>query len=118
MALSIVRGAGALRAQLAPWRREGLRIGFVPTMGALHRGHAALVEHALAACDRVIASVFVTPAQSALNKDVPRSPRIEAADATLPTEFGAHLLKVPARLLVAARLGTTRLIDTIPVQRA
>jgi pantoate--beta-alanine ligase len=103
---------------LAPWRRQGLRIGFVPTMGALHRGHAALVEHPLAACDRVIVSVFVTPTQSALNKDVPRSPRIEAADATLPTEFGAHLLRVPARLLVAARLGTTRLIDTIPVQRA
>jgi pantothenate synthetase len=62
--------------------------------------------------------VFVNPTHCAPSEDFARSPRIEEADAALRTEVGAHLLYAPARLLAAARLGTTRLIDTIPVQRA
>jgi pantoate--beta-alanine ligase len=73
-----------------------LRIGFVPTMGALHRGHAALVEHALAACDRVIVSVFVNPTQFAPNEDFARYPRTEEADAALLDRVGAHVLYAPA----------------------
>ncbi|TQF76686.1 pantoate--beta-alanine ligase [Elioraea sp. Yellowstone] len=96
MALSIVRTAAALRAALAPWRREGRRIGFVPTMGALHRGHAALVERALASCDRVVVSVFVNPTQFAPNEDFARYPRTEAADAALLERVGAHVLYAPS----------------------
>lgn len=94
--IATVRTAAALRAALAPWRREGLRIGFVPTMGALHRGHAALVEHALAACDRVVVSVFVNPTQFAPNEDFARYPRTEAADAALLDRVGAQVLYAPA----------------------
>lgn len=94
--IATVRTAAALRAALAPWRREGLRIGFVPTMGALHRGHAALVEHALAACDRVVVSVFVNPTQFAPNEDFARYPRTEAADAALLERVGAQVLYAPA----------------------
>jgi pantoate--beta-alanine ligase len=61
MALSIVRTAAALRAELAPSRRAGQRIGFIATLGALHRGHAALAERALAATDRVGAHVLYAP---------------------------------------------------------
>ncbi len=94
--IATVRTAAALRAALAPWRREGLRIGFVPTMGALHRGHATLVERALAACDRVVVSVFVNPTQFAPDEDFARYPRTEAADAALLDRIGAHLLYAPA----------------------
>lgn len=96
MALSIVRGARALRAQLAPWRREGLRIGFVATLGALHRGHTVLVEQALAACDRVVVSVFVNPTQFAPNEDFARYPRTEEADAALLERVGAQVLYAPS----------------------
>lgn len=96
MALSVVRGPAALDAALAPWRREGLRIGFVPTMGALHRGHAALIERALACCDRVVVSVFVNPTQFAPNEDFARYPRTEDADAALLERSGAHVMYAPS----------------------
>lgn len=95
MALSIVRTAAALRAELAPWRRAGKRIGFVATLGALHRGHAGLVERALAATDRVVVSVFVNPTQFAANEDFSRYPRTEDADAALLDRIGAHVLYAP-----------------------
>lgn len=90
-----IRTAAALRAALAPWRREGLRIGFVATLGALHRGHAVLVERALAACDRVVVSVFVNPTQFAPHEDFARYPRTEAADAALLERVGAQVMYAP-----------------------
>ncbi|WP_439580384.1 pantoate--beta-alanine ligase [Elioraea sp.] len=96
MALSVVRTAAALRALLAPWRREGTRIGLVATLGALHRGHAVLVERALAACERVVVSVFVNPTQFAPHEDFARYPRTEAADAALLERVDAHVLYAPA----------------------
>ena len=52
-----------LRQRVAGWKREGLRVGFVPTMGNLHAGHHSLVRLARAEADRVVASVFVNPTQ-------------------------------------------------------
>ena len=70
----------SLRQQVAEWRRQGLRIGFVPTMGNLHAGHFALVELARQHSDKVVASIFVNPTQFGPNEDYARYPRTPDSD--------------------------------------
>jgi pantoate--beta-alanine ligase len=74
--------------------REGV-VGLVPTMGALHAGHAALFEAARRECDTVIASLFVNPAQFGEQSDLAAYPRDEEADAAVAAESGVDLLFVP-----------------------
>jgi pantoate--beta-alanine ligase len=93
--LPIVRSVPDLRAQVAAWRRDGLRIGLVPTMGALHEGHLSLVRLALRHADRVVASIFVNPKQFGVGEDFERYPRQEADDAAKLASAGCHLLFVP-----------------------
>ncbi|MDP1027202.1 pantoate--beta-alanine ligase [Sphingomonas sp. KR1UV-12] len=90
-----VRDLASLRERLAAWRSEGARIALVPTMGALHAGHIALVDAARRPGTRVVASIFVNPRQFAPNEDLARYPRREAADARLLTEGGCDLLWMP-----------------------
>lgn len=71
----------SLRQQISQWKQQGLRIGFVPTMGNLHAGHFALVQLARAQADRVVASIFVNPTQFGPNEDYGRYPRTPDADA-------------------------------------
>lgn len=85
----------ALRALVASWRREGLRVGFVPTMGNLHAGHHSLVGHALNHADRVVASVFVNPTQFGPGEDFERYPRTPEADAAGLDEAGCDALWLP-----------------------
>ncbi|KQS55793.1 pantoate--beta-alanine ligase [Brevundimonas sp. Leaf363] len=93
--LPIVRSVADLRAQIGEWRRQGLRIGFVPTMGALHDGHMGLIREAASRADRVVASVFVNPTQFAPHEDLGRYPRQEAEDAAMLAGAGCHLLFAP-----------------------
>src|SRR5215467_6854441 len=81
---------------VAGWRKGGGEIGLVPTMGALHRGHMALVTAARAECDRVVASIFVNPKQFAPTEDLGSYPRREAADLEMLQSFGTDLVFIPA----------------------
>ena len=91
-----VRDLSDVRATIAGWRAEGARIALVPTMGALHAGHMALVEAARRPGTRVVASIFVNPKQFGPNEDLSRYPRREAADARMLTEAGCDLLWLPS----------------------
>jgi pantoate--beta-alanine ligase len=82
--------------RVALWRTRGERVGLVPTMGALHDGHLALVRAAQAECDRVVASIFVNPKQFAPTEDLGSYPRREAADLELLRSAGVDLVFIPA----------------------
>lgn len=84
-----------LRARLQAWRREGLRIGFVPTMGNLHDGHLSLIEAARERADRIVASVFVNPLQFGPNEDFDRYPRTPEDDSRLLESARCDLLFLP-----------------------
>jgi pantoate--beta-alanine ligase len=86
----------ALRARVGEWKREGLRVGFVPTMGNLHAGHHSLVRLAREHADRVVASVFVNPTQFGPNEDFARYPRTPEADAAGLGAAGCDLLWLPS----------------------
>ncbi len=90
-----VRTVAELRAALTPARREGLTIGLVPTMGALHEGHLSLVSRAREQCDVVVVSLFVNSAQFNERADLERYPRDERHDAELAAAAGADVLFAP-----------------------
>jgi pantoate--beta-alanine ligase len=92
----IVRTVEALRRRVAEWRRRGERVALVPTMGALHEGHLALVRAAQDAAPRTIVSIFVNPTQFGPNEDFAAYPRGEAADIAKLREVGADLVFVPS----------------------
>jgi pantoate--beta-alanine ligase len=93
--METVAAVAELRARVEGWRREGLRVGFVPTMGNLHAGHYALVELARAHSDRVVASIFVNPTQFGPNEDYGRYPRTPDSDTEGLTARGCDLLFLP-----------------------
>ncbi len=85
----------ALRARVRGWKREGLRVGFVPTMGNLHAGHYSLVMLARQYADRVVSSVFVNPTQFGPNEDYTRYPRTVDADVSGLDGAGCDVLWLP-----------------------
>ena len=85
-----------LRHAVAKWRADGERIGFVPTMGALHAGHLSLVELARKQASRVVVSIFVNPTQFGPSEDYRTYPRTPERDAELLAEAGCDLLFTPA----------------------
>jgi pantoate--beta-alanine ligase len=89
------RTVGEVREELSGPRRDGAGIGLVPTMGALHDGHLSLVREARRACDVVVVSVFVNPAQFGPEEDLDSYPRDEARDAELLGSEGVDLLFAP-----------------------
>ena len=90
-----VRTLPALRDAISGLRSGGGTIGFVPTMGALHDGHLALVRHAKSLCDKVVVSIFVNPLQFAPTEDLDRYPRDEAGDVIRLQSVGCDLVYLP-----------------------
>ncbi len=85
-----------LRAIVAGWKREGLRVALVPTMGNLHAGHFSLVMLARQYADRVVSSVFVNPTQFGPNEDFARYPRTPEADMRGLEDAGCDVLWLPS----------------------
>src|SRR5262249_10781338 len=92
----IARTIADLRSHIAPWRSCSQRVGLVPTMGALHDGHLALVRAARDECDRVVASTFVNPRQFAPTEDFGSYPRREMADLDILQSAGVDLVFIPS----------------------
>jgi len=92
----ITRSVSSLRRALAPYRRAGKSIALVPTMGALHRGHLALVREAQRRASRVVVSIFVNPAQFAPHEDFGSYPRRLENDIAALTYAKADLVWLPS----------------------
>jgi pantoate--beta-alanine ligase len=84
-----------IRTLLATERSHGRPIGFVPTMGALHAGHAALIERSVAECAATVVSVFLNPLQFGAGEDLERYPAAPEADRALCRDLGVNHLFVP-----------------------
>ncbi|MGE5748326.1 MAG: pantoate--beta-alanine ligase, partial [Gemmatimonas sp.] len=90
--MNVVSTIADIRAAIASARAHGARIGFVPTMGALHAGHLSLVERARREADFIVMSIFVNPLQFAPTEDFSRYPRPVEEDERLSSEAGVDLL--------------------------
>lgn len=84
-----------VRNKIAQWKKEGLKIGLVPTMGALHSGHASLIKKAVETCDKVVVSVFVNPIQFCPGEDYEKYPRTLEDDTKLAKKIGAAMVFAP-----------------------
>lgn len=95
--MKIVATADEVREQVREWRREGLSVGLVPTMGYLHEGHKSLIDKAVEQNDRVVVSVFVNPIQFGPGEDLATYPRDLERDAALCEAAGASLIFHPEK---------------------
>lgn len=85
-----------VRQQVKQWKKEGLIVGLVPTMGALHAGHLSLIKKAVEKCDRVVVSVFVNPIQFCPGEDLDKYPRTLEADTKLCDNAGVSIVFAPS----------------------
>lgn len=92
----LLRTVAATRSKVSEWKAAGLKIGVVPTMGALHEGHLTLVRLAKASCDRVIVTIFVNPIQFNNSDDLAKYPRTEQADLELMSELEVEAVFAPS----------------------
>ncbi len=85
-----------VREQIKLWKKEGLTVGLVPTMGALHQGHRSLIEKSVKKCDKTVVSVFVNPIQFCPGEDFDKYPRTLKEDEILCNEAGVDVVFAPS----------------------
>jgi pantoate--beta-alanine ligase len=94
--MQIITDPNDLQQQCLAWRREGLTIGLVPTMGYLHDGHQALMRHARTLCDKLVVSIFLNPTQFGPGEDLDKYPHDPEGDHAKALASGTDLLYMPA----------------------
>ena len=92
----IIHKIEKLRTLVKSWKKEGLTVGLVPTMGALHAGHLSLIKKSIEKCDKTVVSVFVNPIQFCPGEDLDKYPRTLEADEKLCNEAGVDIVFAPA----------------------
>ena len=92
----LIHTISEVREKVREWKKEGLTVGLVPTMGALHNGHKSLIEKSVAKCDKTVVSVFVNPIQFCPGEDLDKYPRTLDADEQLCSEVGADIVFAPS----------------------
>lgn len=112
-----IEAVGQLRSWRRQQREEGRRVGFVPTMGALHEGHLTLVDRARDLTDRVVMSVFVNPLQFGPGEDYSRYPRNLDRDRALAEDRGVDLLFVPTEAALYPEGADTRVVPGATADR-
>ena len=95
MAIQALQSPEQVRTALKGWRGQGLSVGFVPTMGALHEGHVSLVRASVAECSRTVVSIYVNPTQFPQGEDLGKYPRRLEKDCELLEQAGADLVFAP-----------------------
>lgn len=93
--MNVVGSISEVRKQVKEWKRKGLTVGFVPTMGYLHEGHESLIKRAVEENDRVVVSIFVNPTQFGANEDLDSYPRDLERDSALCESAGCNLIFHP-----------------------
>lgn len=92
----LIHTIAEVREKVREWKRDGLTVGLVPTMGALHDGHKSLIEKSVAKCDKTVVSVFVNPIQFCPGEDLDKYPRTLDADEKLCTDAGVDIVFSPS----------------------
>lgn len=93
--MKLVKTKQEVRNIVKEWKKQGLTVGFVPTMGYLHEGHASLIDASVKDCDRTVVSIFVNPMQFSPNEDLESYPRDINRDSKVCQEHGADLIFNP-----------------------
>ncbi len=92
----LIHSIKELREKVKTWKAEGLSVGLVPTMGALHAGHKSLIDRSVKKCDRTVVSVFVNPIQFCPGEDLDKYPRTLEADEKLCEGSGVDIVFAPS----------------------
>ena len=92
----ILHTIAEVREQIKEWKKQGLSVGLVPTMGALHAGHKSLIDKSVEKCDKTVVSVFVNPIQFGPNEDLDKYPRTLDADADMCEKAGVDIVFAPS----------------------
>lgn len=92
----IIKTINDLRDTVKNWKKEDFSVGLVPTMGALHEGHASLIKKSVETCEKTVVSVFVNPTQFGINEDFSKYPRTLEKDTILAESCGADVVFAPS----------------------